>query len=102
MDQLVNFEGAATGTGNSGTYMVLSDTGAAQSLQSSGIVLDTAFHVHKLIFNPSNTQFVFDGNLVVTKGSNVPNDNGQPCFTSRAASSGAKIANIRYLEVYNT
>ena len=76
-------------------------SGSAQSTTSTGVALDTNYHVFKTETKSSSVEFSIDGVLKTTITTNLPNRSLQPMYTVQADEASSKVGSILYLEAYN-
>ena len=85
------------------THYKLFTAGGGFTSTATSINTDTNFHVHKIELTSSNAQLTIDGNLEVTKTTNLPPNDLQPKMNVyRNPSTGTHESRIKYMECYNT
>jgi len=93
------FARAATGAGFFGLF---TGDGTAHSATNSDVATDANFHSHKVECRSGDVKYTLDGILKITKTTNLPTVKLQPFFAVQTGDATTAIANIRYLEAFNT
>lgn len=89
-------------TPNNANYTLQTGDASTQTGESSGVAIDTNFHVFKIENGSSNIKLYIDGVLKVTKTTNRPTQKQQLKFGGYLGGSGTTLSTLtRYLEAYN-
>ena len=75
--------------------------GGSESNTQSSRNMDTDWHVNKIDFSSGDVNAYVDGNLEITKTTDLPIGNAQPVFWINGLTSNSTEHSMRYLEVYN-
>tara|TARA_B110001454_G_C12678123_1_gene416745 strand:- start:788 stop:1387 length:600 start_codon:yes stop_codon:yes gene_type:complete len=84
------------------SYFNLETSDGTATYTDSDISLNTDEHSVKIELTSSNNKLTLDGNLKITKTTNLPNGALEPFFRIISYNTTSKTASIRYCEAYNT
>lgn len=84
-------------------FSIRTSDGAVRTAMTSGVAIDTNFHLHKLELTSTNNLYSIDGVLKATKTDRRPDQNMQPLvFAQQVGTQGGREVRTRFLEAYNT
>jgi hypothetical protein len=72
----------ASETASDTDFQCVTSSGSAETITSSGVAINTAFHKFEIVFNDTtpNVTFYIDGNLVATNSTNLPGSSGTALY----------------------